>query len=79
MPDIIHPPNEAELIARAIRAARSPGVDHRTATVQVHDGLRYVILPRPRFRAIVYRQQNSGQLRRLTRPPAALIDGGPDA
>lgn len=76
MPEIIHPPDEAELIARAIRAVRAHGVDHRTATVQTHDGRRYVLLPRPRLRAIVFRHHNSGQLRRMTRPPGELIDLG---
>ena len=73
MPETIHPPDEAQLVARAIRAYRWNDIDHRQATVQKHDGITYVVLDPSPPRPVIFKRARSGQLRRHHNPPAALI------
>lgn len=65
MPTIIHPPDEALLVGRALTAYRGHDVDHRTASVQKIGPRVYVVLERRAFDPIVYRVADGGQLRRV--------------
>lgn len=72
MPEIIHPPNEAQLVARALRAYGGNDVDHRQATVQSVAGMTYVVLDPRRPRPVIYRLRSDGAIYRLSSPPSEL-------
>lgn len=75
MPEVIHPADESQLIARAVRAWGLPTVLIREATVQQLAGRRYVVLPRDGCAPVVYRIDTNGALRQMLRPPSELTAG----
>jgi hypothetical protein len=75
MPQIIHPPDEPQLVARALRAYGRNDVDHRTVTVQEHAGRVYVVLDSSPPRPVIYRLRSDGAIYRLATPPAELTNG----
>ena len=64
MATIIHPPDEAILVGRALTAYRGHDVDHRDASVQKIGPRVYVVLARRGVDPVVYRVDGV-QLRRV--------------
>jgi hypothetical protein len=75
MPKDIKPADDAQLIARAVRASGSFGVIIQDATVTELAGKRYVVLPRADCAPFVYRHYQNGELRPLVRFPPELSRG----
>lgn len=77
MPNETHPPDEAYLVGRAIKAAgRRWPIDHRRSAVRELAGLRYVVLvTHPPETRLVYRVHNNDRLRQMIDPPPELLGG----
>ena len=64
-------------VTRAIAAYyRTPNVNqHGQIELVAHDGKEYVVMTNIRGLLACYRVQNNGQLRRMVRPPKAVLVG----
>ena len=75
MTTLVHPPDEPQLVARALRAYGGNDIDHWAAEVHQIAGRQYVVLDPSEDRHVIYRVMANGLLRRLIQPPPELLTG----
>lgn len=74
MPEAIHPPDEALLIGRAVRAYGSPAIRLADVAIRHLAGRDYVVLPLADGREpVVYRIRPDRTLRQMIAPPPELV------